>query len=391
MKIQAAQRIESIQEYYFSLKLKEIATMNQQSPKVLNLGIGDPDMSPSDQTWGTLQEACLHPRSHGYQGYQGIPELREAFSNWYKKYYGVTLQPQGEILPLMGSKEGIMIISLAYLNHGDKVLIPDPAYPTYSSVTNLLGGEIVSYPLNEQNNWEPELEKLEETVDLDAVKIMWVNYPHMPTGAKASLKLFERLVNFGRKHNILIVNDNPYSFILNHEPLSIMNIEGAKDCCLELNSLSKSHNMPGWRVGMVCGSTTLLDAVLKVKTNMDSGMFYPVQRAAVKALSEGPQWYESINKVYSKRKRKVMELLELLACTPTPNQSGMFVWAKIPNDQTDGYTLSDKVLKEARVFITPGGIFGSQGTRYIRISLCSSELALDKAIDRIKISKSLAQ
>lgn len=383
MNIQAAERINTIKEYYFSVKLKEIARMNQEPQKVLNLGIGDPDMSPSSDTWATLQNACQHPRSHMYQSYQGIPALRQAFARWYKRFYSVTLDSDSEILPLMGSKEGIMFISLAYLNPGDKVLIPNPSYPTYNSVTNLLGGDIISYPLTHENQWEPDLEALEQQ-DLSSVKLMWVNYPHMPTGASATMELFERLVAFGKKHDILIVNDNPYSFILNKKPLSIMNVEGAMDCCLELNSLSKSHNMPGWRVGMVCGSSTLLDPVLKVKTNMDSGMFYPVQQAAVKALSNGPEWYESINKVYTKRREKVKELLQLLECTPTSNQTGMFVWARIPDTISNCYDICDKILHSTRVFITPGGIFGSQGEKYVRISLCSSEIVLNRAIERIK-------
>jgi aspartate/methionine/tyrosine aminotransferase len=292
--IQPAHRTQNIKEYYFSVKLKEIARLNEGSIKVLNLGIGDPDMTPSDETWNTLKEACIHPKSHGYQSYQGIPALRESFARWYKKYFNVDLNPANEILPLMGSKEGIMITSLAYLNEGDEVLIPDPAYPTYKSVTNLLGGEIISYPLCEEKNYEPDFEALEK-LNLEKVKIMWVNYPHMPTGAKASKALLEKIVAFGKRHNILIVNDNPYSFILNDEPMSILNIEGAKECCLELNSLSKSHNMPGWRVGMIGGNPDLLEPVLKVKTNMDSGMFYPVQQAAIKALSMDESWYQSIN------------------------------------------------------------------------------------------------
>nr|WP_320119862.1 aminotransferase class I/II-fold pyridoxal phosphate-dependent enzyme [uncultured Marinifilum sp.] len=381
--IQPANRTQGIKEYYFSLKLKEIARLNEEEVKVLNLGIGDPDMSPSEDTWNMLKEACVHPKSHGYQSYQGIPALREGFSKWYKTYFEVDINPANEVLPLMGSKEGIMITSLAYLNEGDEVLIPDPSYPTYKSVTNLLGGKIISYSLTEKNNYHPDLNELEKR-DLSKVKMMWINYPHMPTGARASRELLEQIVVFGKKHKILIVNDNPYSFILNDEPMSIMNIEGAKDCCLELNSLSKSHNMPGWRVGMICGSAKMLDPVLKVKTNMDSGMFYPVQQAAVKALNVEKSWYDSINKVYKTRRDLVFKLMELIECKPGKNQSGMFVWAAIPRKYKDCYELSDKILNKAKVFITPGGIFGEEGKRYIRISLCSSEAVLKEAIDRIK-------
>lgn len=380
--IQPANRTQEIKEYYFSVKLKEIAQLNEGKEKVLNLGIGDPDMSPSEETWNMLKEACSHPKSHGYQSYQGIPALREGFAKWYKTYFNVDLNPANEILPLMGSKEGIMITSLAYLNEGDEVLIPDPSYPTYKSVTNLLGGKIISYPLQESNQYHPDFEALEEK-DLSKVKIMWVNYPHMPTGARANLELMEKIVAFGKKHQILIVNDNPYSFILNNTPMSIMSVPGAKDCCLELNSLSKSHNMPGWRVGMICGNPEMLNPVLKVKTNMDSGMFYPVQQAAVKALEQDKSWYESINKVYQNRRDLVFQLMNLIECKPSPNQSGMFVWASIPEKYTDCYELSDKILNEAKVFITPGGIFGEQGKRYIRISLCSSESVFKEAIERI--------
>lgn len=381
--IQPAHRTQNIKEYYFSVKLKEIARLNEGSIKVLNLGIGDPDMTPSEETWNSLKEACIHPKSHGYQSYQGIPALRESFAKWYKKYFNVDLNPANEILPLMGSKEGIMITSLAYLNEGDEVLIPDPAYPTYKSVTNLLGGKIISYPLCEEKNYEPDFEALEK-LNLEKVKIMWVNYPHMPTGAKASKALLEKIVAFGKRNNILIVNDNPYSFILNDEPMSILNIEGAKECCLELNSLSKSHNMPGWRVGMIGGNPDLLEPVLKVKTNMDSGMFYPVQQAAIKALSMDESWYQSINKVYQKRRELVFELMSIIGCNPREDQSGMFVWAAIPEKYKDCYDLSDEILRKARVFITPGGIFGKQGKRYIRISLCSSESVIKESIERIQ-------
>ncbi|RUT79972.1 pyridoxal phosphate-dependent aminotransferase [Ancylomarina longa] len=381
--IQPANRTQSIQEYYFSVKLKEIAQMNMGEVKVLNLGIGDPDMSPSEETWNSLREACFHPKSHGYQSYQGIPALREGFSKWYKTYFNVDLNPANEILPLMGSKEGIMITSLAYLNEGDEVLIPDPSYPTYKSVTNLLGGKIVSYPLSESKNWQPDFVSLEKR-DLSKVKIMWINYPHMPTGARATKELLENIVAFGKKHKILIVNDNPYSFILNNEPLSILSIDGAKDCCLELNSLSKSHNMPGWRVGMIGGNPKMLEPILKVKTNMDSGMFYPVQQAAIKALSQDQTWYDSINKVYQKRRELVFQLLDLIKCKPSADQSGMFVWASIPDKYEDCYKLSDEILQKTKVFITPGGIFGDQGKKYIRISLCSSESVFKEAIERIK-------
>jgi aspartate/methionine/tyrosine aminotransferase len=381
--IQAANRTKEINEYYFSTKLKEIAQLNCEGKQVINLGIGDPDIAPSQSVWKSLKQASLHSNSHSYQSYIGLPELRTAFAQWYLNYFGVELQAQDEILPLHGSKEGIIITSLAYMNENDSVLIPDPAYPTYTSVSKLLNSNIIYYSLKEENNWEPNFEALEK-MDLSKVKIMWVNYPHMPTGAKGSINLFKRIVDFAKRHQILIINDNPYSFILNDPPISIFTVEGAKDCCLELNSLSKSHNMPGWRVGMIAGKKQLLEPILKVKTNMDSGMFYPVQKAAIEALKADRKWYQQINKIYQNRKLLAIKLLEKINCVPVKNQVGMFIWASIPDCFEDSYILSNQILNSHQVFITPGGIFGKEGNRYIRISLCSNEEKIQEAIDRIQ-------
>jgi len=380
--IHAADRTHAIKEYYFSVKLKEIAHLNEAPEKVINLGIGNPDLKPSKATWQGLQSSCIDEKSHLYQSYQGLPELRKAFSMWYKRQYDVDIDSQTEILPLLGSKEGIMISSLAYLNHSDEVLIPNPSYPTYSSVSKLVGAKIRYYTLNEENNFAPDLKSLSKT-DLSKVKIMWVNYPHMPTGAIASKALLQEIVDFGLKHNILIINDNPYSCILTQEPLSIHSCKGSSECALELNSLSKSHNMPGWRIGMISGSEKLLDPILKIKTNMDSGMFYPIQKAAIQALSNTDSWHKENNKLYKKRKDIVMNLLEILNCRPIRNQSGMFVWAAIPESYKNSYEFSDYILSRAKIFITPGSIFGDQGDRYIRISLCSKETTLKTAIERI--------
>ena len=381
--ITTAARLNSVHEYYFSQKLREIDALNKQGKNIINLGIGSPDMPPHADVIKTLQEESAKPNAHGYQNYKGSPVLRNAFANWYKQWYKTDLDADTEILPLIGSKEGIMHICMTYLNDGDKALVPNPGYPTYRSAIQLAGGICIDYEINEANNYYPDFESLEKN-DLSKVKLMWVNYPQMPTGQPASIKLFEHLIAFGKKHNILICHDNPYSFILNDEPLSILSVEGAKDVALELNSLSKAQNMAGWRVGVLCGNKERINEVLRFKSNMDSGMFLPVQLAAAKALSLGKDWYESINVVYRKRREKVYELLDALHCNYSKQQSGMFMWAKIPAGFENGYALSDNVLYESNVFITPGGIFGIGGNDYIRISLCATEEKISEAIERIR-------
>lgn len=380
--ISTANRLGAVEEYYFSRKLKEIAAMRESGINVLNLGIGSPDLSPSIEVLNTLIEESKKDGNHGYQSYAGLLHLREAFAQWYQNHFQVTLNANTEVMPLIGSKEGIMHISMTYLNEGDEVLVPNPGYPTYSAATKLAGGKIIPYELSATNNWLPDLEKLAQR-DLTKVKIMWVNYPHMPTGANANFSFFEKLIAFAKKHAILIVNDNPYSFILNDNPLSLLSIDGAKGVALELNSLSKSHNMAGWRVGVLAGNPIYLQNILRFKSNMDSGMFKPLQLAAVKALTSTQNWYADLNIVYKKRRAKVFELLNLLKCEYTEDKTGMFVWAKIPRHFEDGFAVSDLVLKNAHVFITPGGIFGSQGKRYIRISLCSKIEVFEEAIERI--------
>ena len=382
MTIKPANRISEVKEYYFSKKLREIDEMRQQGIDIINLGIGNPDRSPSDAVLEELTFSAANKGNHGYQSYVGIPELRNAFSEWYKKYFQIELNPANEILPLMGSKEGIMHISMAFLNKGDQVLVPNPGYPTYASVSNLVEADMVTYDLKEHLNWQPDFEELEK-LDLSKVKLMWVNYPNMPTGANATLELFEKLVAFGKKHEILICNDNPYSFILNDNPLSIFRVDGAKDIAIELNSLSKSHNMAGWRVGMVGANPTFTQYILRVKSNMDSGMFKPLQLAAVKALALEKDWYEEVNKEYLERRELVWEIMDTLKCKYDKNQSGMFIWAKIPDSIDSAIDLSDKILNKAHVFITPGTIFGKQGDRYIRISLCSKQEVLKESINRI--------
>lgn len=383
MIIKPASRLGEVKEYYFSRKLKEIARMRQEGAKVLNLGIGSPDLPPSEHTINELVLRSQQDGHHGYQSYVGIPELRKAFSLWYDNYFNVDLDPNTEVLPLIGSKEGIMHISMTFLEAGDEVLIPNPGYPTYRSVANLTGATIVEYELSDRTNWYPDLETLVKK-DLSKVKIMWINYPHMPTGTKASEEVYKDLIAFAKAHQILICNDNPYSFILNEEPLSILAIDGAKEVALELNSLSKSHNMAGWRVGVLAGGADYLNNIIRFKSNMDSGMFRPVQLAAVKALQNPTSWYVNLNQIYQKRREKVFELMDILGCQYTKSQVGMFVWAKIPKGYKNGFEVSDEILQKNHVFITPGGIFGSNGDGYIRASLCSKVAVFEEAIQRIK-------
>ena len=380
--IEPANRLNTVSEYYFSKKLKEVAEMNAAGMNVISLGIGSPDLPPSSATIETFCEHVRKTDTHGYQSYIGIPELRNAFADWYQQWYGVSLNPTNEIQPLIGSKEGILHISMAFLNPGDKVLVPNPGYPTYSSVSKLVGAEILLYDLKEKDDWQPNFEALEQ-LDLSEVKLMWVNYPHMPTGAKADIQLFERLVAFGKKHGIVIVNDNPYSFILNDNPLSILQVNGAKDICIELNSMSKSHNMPGWRMAMLASNAQFVGWVLKVKSNIDSGQFKPMMLAAVEALKSDADWYQSMNQIYKSRRIIAEKIMNALGCTFDPKQAGMFLWGRIPDTYEDSGQLADKILYDAKVFITPGFIFGSNGNRYIRISLCCKEEMLNEALKRV--------
>ncbi len=382
MQIQKANRLAGIGEYYFSQKLREIEQLNLAGKNIINLGIGSPDLPPHPDVINVLQTESAKPNTHAYQSYKGSPILRKAIASWYQNWYEVELNPDTEILPLIGSKEGIMHICMTYLNEGDQVLIPNPGYPTYASAVKLAGGIPVNYELKEINDWEPDFEALEK-MDLTNIKMMWVNYPQMPTGKLPSDELFSKIISFGKKHQILICHDNPYSFILNDHPKSILSVPGAKEIAIELNSLSKSQNMAGWRLGMLCASTEKINDILTFKSNMDSGMFLPIQLAAAKALSLGKDWYDSINAIYAKRREKVFQLLDLLECVYEKKQAGMFVWAKIPLTYKDGFALSDHVLYNQQVFITPGGIFGSAGNGYVRISLCASEEKLDEAIKRI--------
>ena len=383
--MQTAKRLDNIGEYYFSQKLREIDEMNKAGKQVINLGIGSPDLPPHPDVITALHEEALKPNQHGYQNYKGSPVLRNAISKWYKKWYDVGLNADSEILPLIGSKEGIMHICMTYINDGDIVLIPNPGYPTYSAAAKIAGGKIVEYNLKEENNWFPDFEEIEKS-DLKKAKLMFVNYPQMPTGKLPTKELFQQLIAFAKKHDILIVHDNPYSFILNDTPISMLGCEGAKDVVVELNSLSKSHNMAGWRIGMLVGAKDKIDDVLRFKSNMDSGMFLPMQLAAAKALELGQDWHDEVNKVYKARREKVFELLALLKCVFDKNQAGLFVWSSIPAEYKDGFDLSDKVLHGSNVFITPGGIFGSAGNKYVRISLCATEQKIEEAIQRIKIN-----
>lgn len=381
--IAPARRVSEVSEYYFSGKLKEIAALNAAGHRIINLGIGSPDLPPHLSVIDTLCRDSRKDDTHGYQPYTGIPELRRAFADWYERWYGVSLDPDTEIQPLIGSKEGILHISLAFLNPGDSVLVPDPGYPTYTSVSRLCEARIIPYDLTEENGWMPDFDKLER-LDLSGVKLMWVNYPHMPTGAKATPELFARLVDFGKRHHILIVNDNPYSFILNDQPLSILSVPGARDVCIEMNSLSKSHNMPGWRVAMLASNPQFVQWILRVKSNIDSGMFRPVQTAAAAALACRSEWYAANNERYGKRRRIAEEILKTLKCTFDANQSGLFLWGRISDMLNDAGELADRILYGAGVFITPGFVFGPNGKRYIRISLCASEEKLQEALQRIR-------
>ncbi len=381
--IQAAERLSSVSEYYFSRKLKEVAAMNAAGMEVISLGIGSPDMPPSEETVDTLCTEAHNPNGHGYQPYVGIPELREAFARFYKRWYGVELDAKSEIQPLIGSKEGILHVTLAFVNPGEQVLVPNPGYPTYTSLSQLLGAEVINYDLKEEKGWMPDFEALER-MDLSRVKLMWTNYPNMPTGANATPELYERLVDFARRKGIVIVNDNPYSFILNDSPMSILSVEGAKECCIEFNSMSKSHNMPGWRIGMIAANPTFISWILKVKSNIDSGMYRALQLAAVKALDADANWYEGNNANYASRRHIAEEIMDTLGCTYDKSQVGMFLWGRIPDHLTDVEELTERVLHEARVFIVPGFIFGSNGSRYIRISLCAKNEMLEEALNRIK-------
>ena len=379
--IQTANRLNSVQEYYFSRKLKEVNQLISEGKPIINMGIGSPDLAPHSSVIEAIQNAMFDAKAHEYQSYQGLPDLRKGIANFYKTNFQVDLDFNSEILPLMGSKEGIMHISLAFLNQDDEVLIPNPGYPTYASVTELVQAKAVNYDLNEATNWQPDFDKLERQ-DLSKVKLMWINYPHMPTGTNGTLELYEKLVTFGKKHNILIVNDNPYSFVLNENPLSIFQVEGSKEIALELNSLSKTFNMAGWRVGMVVGKKELIDSVLKVKSNMDSGMFYGIQKGAIEALKLGKEWFESQNEIYTKRRNLIFQLAEKMNCTYDKNSVGLFVWAKLPIG-IKSEEFIDNLLNEKHLFITPGTIFGSNGEGYIRFSLCVKEEKIEEAISRI--------
>ena len=379
--MKAAKRLDTVQEYYFSKKLREVRALSAQGKPIINMGIGSPDLQPPPAVIEAIQQAVLQEGAHKYQSYQGLPAFREAVADFYQKNYQVVVNPENEILPLMGSKEGILHISMAFLNKGDQVLIPNPGYPTYTSVTNLVEAVPVFYDLTSEHNWEPNFKQLEQQ-DLSTVKLMWVNYPHMPTGAKATENLFKKLIAFGKKHQLLIINDNPYSFVLNNNPLSILSIDGAKETAIELNSLSKSFNMAGWRVGMLLGATPILEEVLKVKTQMDSGMFYGIQQGAIAALKVSSGWFENMNEIYQKRRKLIWQIAEALDCTFDKNTSGMFVWAKIPAGKK-AENIVDDLLYKHHIFIAPGTIFGSKGEGYIRFSLCVPEEKIKEALDRL--------
>ncbi len=382
--IQPAERLSLVSEYYFSRKLKEVAQLNAEGKDIISLAIGSPDMPPSEKTVEKLAEVARQANAHGYQPTMGTPELRTAMADFYKRWYGVDLDPKTEVLPLIGSKEGILHVTLAFVNPGDEVLVPNPGYPTYTSLSTILGAKIVNYNLREDNGWQPDFDEL-ETMDLSRVKLMWTNYPNMPTGGNARMETYERLVRFAKEHNIVVVNDNPYSFILNDNPMSLLQVEGAKDCCIEFNSMSKSHNMPGWRVGMCMSNPTFISWILKIKSNVDSGTFRGIQLAAVEALNNDAEWHHQANiTTYSARRKYAEQIMDVLGCSYDKSQVGMFLWGRIPDSYADVEDLTEKILHEARVFITPGFIFGSNGKRYIRISLCAKEEKLAEALQRIK-------
>ncbi|GAB3297584.1 pyridoxal phosphate-dependent aminotransferase [Hymenobacter humi] len=391
MQVSTASRLAQTGEYYFSRKLRELAALNAAGANIINLGIGSPDLPPHPSVTAALTATAALPNAHGYQGYQGTPALRGAMADFYQRHYGVALDPATEVLPLLGSKEGLMHVAMTFLEAGDAVLIPNPGYPTYRAVAEICGAEVREYDLNAATGWLPDLNALAQT-DLSRVKLMLVNYPHMPTGTAADVPFLTRLVEFARQHEILLVHDNPYGFVLNETPpVSLLAVPGAREVALELNSLSKSHNLAGWRVGMLVGRADLLAAVLRFKSNMDSGMFLPVQQAAVAALALGPDWFEELNTTYRARRELVIELLRALGCEPAPGQVGLFIWAAVPAAFVDGYALSDAVLAGARVFITPGGIFGSNGEGYVRASLCQPESVLREALNRVNTWKSNIQ
>ena len=382
--IKQSERLNSVEEYYFSKKLREVSNMIQSGESVINMAIGSPDLFPSIKVVDEIKNSLSDSFAHKYQSYQGLPELRDAIAKFYNKFFGVELNPSNEVLPLMGSKEGIMHISLAFLNSGDEVLIPNPGYPTYLSVTKLVEANPVFYNLSEENGWFPNLSELENK-DLSKVKLMWINYPHMPTGASANLDQFQKLLEFAKTNNILLINDNPYSFILNDDYLSLLKVKGYKDFVLELNSLSKSFNMSGWRVGMLVGSSENITKVLKVKSNMDSGMFYGIQKGAIAALNLDKSWFEDLNKVYLKRRKLIWNIADKLNCSYDKNSKGLFVWAKLPNHIKSSEQYIDTLLKEKKIFIAPGTIFGSNGEGYIRFSLCIDEVKIDEALKRIEL------
>ena len=398
MIIKPSDRTRGVQEYYFSRKQKDLDAVSADRAArgvgpLINLGIGAPDGMPPQPAIDALVKAAVMPGNHKYQNYKGLPELRQAFASWYDRYYGVTLDPNGGIQPLVGSKEGILLISLAFVNPGEKVLVPDPGYPTYSSTVQLVGGEAVKYDLKEENNWFPDFEALEK-MDLDGVKLMWVNYPNMPTGASATPELYERIVDFARRHRILVVNDNPYSFILTEKPISILAVHVAWDYCLELNSLSKAHNMIGWRIGMVAGDPAMVKEILKVKSQMDSGMFKALQLAAIEALAQGPDWFGNLNAEYRRRRVAAGRIFDVLGVKYNPDSTGLFLWGRIPSStvpepvegpgMTPGEVLSERILHATGVFITPGFVFGKNGENYVRISLCAPVPVLEESLSRIK-------
>jgi len=385
--IQPADRLSLVQEYYFSRKLKEVAQLNAEGKDIVSLAIGSPDMPPSPQTVEKLCEVAHDPNAHGYQMTMGIPEMREAMADFYKRWYGVDLDPKTEILPLIGSKEGILHVTLAFVNPGDEVLVPNPGYPTYTSLSKILGAKIVNYDLREDNGWQPDFDQLEEIVSRKSsnCKLLWTNYPNMPTGGNARRETYERLVRFAQEHGIVVVNDNPYSFILNEHPMSLLQVPGAKDCCIEFNSMSKTHNMPGWRVGLCATNATFISWILRIKSNIDSGTFRGIQLAAAEAYHNAAEWHREANiETYSRRRKYAEQIMDVLGCKYDPNQVGMFLWGRIPDSYADVEDLTERVLHEARVFITPGFIFGSNGARYIRISLCAKEEKIKEALERIK-------